>query len=184
VQKTQDSPTERRIFFEVDFTNFSDIILPGGGTSFASIQLIFGFAERIDRDLYLDIFGYVGNGRPDLSDFNAGVKLGSVSVFTPYPDSRPFEFVDLDVTPFVNQRIRNSDNFWGFGIRVQNSSSFLNYGRVDVPISSLAISGQPDPIPEPIPEPTTIFGSALALSLGGLLKRKNSSVQNKTTPQR
>jgi len=35
---------------------------------------------------------------------------------------------------------------------------------------------------EPVPEPTTIFGSALALSLGGWLKRKKSNQHNKTTP--
>jgi hypothetical protein len=35
---------------------------------------------------------------------------------------------------------------------------------------------------QPVPEPATIFGSALALSVGGWLKRKKSSQQNKTTP--
>lgn len=34
---------------------------------------------------------------------------------------------------------------------------------------------------EPVPEPATIFGSALALSLGGWLKRKKSSQHNKIT---
>ena len=33
-----------------------------------------------------------------------------------------------------------------------------------------------------VPEPTTIFGSALALGVGGWLKRKKLSQQNKTTP--
>jgi hypothetical protein len=36
---------------------------------------------------------------------------------------------------------------------------------------------------QPVPEPTTIFGSALALGVGGWLKRKKSGQQNKTTPQ-
>ncbi|MEG5095493.1 PEP-CTERM sorting domain-containing protein, partial [Microcoleus sp. B13-B4] len=36
---------------------------------------------------------------------------------------------------------------------------------------------------EPVPEPTAIFGSALALGLGGWLKRKKSSQQHKTTSQ-
>jgi hypothetical protein len=35
---------------------------------------------------------------------------------------------------------------------------------------------------QPVPEPTTIFGSALALGVGGWLKRKKSSQQNKTKP--
>jgi hypothetical protein len=36
---------------------------------------------------------------------------------------------------------------------------------------------------QPVPEPTTIFGSALALGVGGWLKRKISSQQNKPTSQ-
>jgi len=35
-----------------------------------------------------------------------------------------------------------------------------------------------------VPEPTTIFGSALALGVGGWLKRKKSSQPDKTAPQR
>jgi hypothetical protein len=35
---------------------------------------------------------------------------------------------------------------------------------------------------QPIPEPTTIFGSALALGVGGWLKQKKSNQHNKTTP--
>lgn len=34
---------------------------------------------------------------------------------------------------------------------------------------------------EPVPEPTTTFGSAICLGLGGWLKRKKLSHQNKTT---
>jgi hypothetical protein len=41
-----------------------------------------------------------------------------------------------------------------------------------------------DVVPEPVPEPTTIFGSAIALSLGGWLKRKKLSRQNNTVAQR
>jgi hypothetical protein len=37
--------------------------------------------------------------------------------------------------------------------------------------------------PEPVPEPTTIFGSAIGLFLGGWLKRKKSTLKNKTTSQ-
>ncbi|MEG4305373.1 PEP-CTERM sorting domain-containing protein [Microcoleus sp. D3_18a_C4] len=39
-------------------------------------------------------------------------------------------------------------------------------------------------VAEPVPEPTTIFGSAIALGLGGWLKRKKSNPQHKTTPMR
>jgi hypothetical protein len=36
-------------------------------------------------------------------------------------------------------------------------------------------------VAEPVPEPTTIFGSALALGVGGWLKRKKSGQENKIT---
>jgi hypothetical protein len=36
-------------------------------------------------------------------------------------------------------------------------------------------------VAEPVPEPITIFGSAIGLCLGGWLKRKKSTLQNKTT---
>ena len=131
------------------------------------------------RSLYLDIFGYVGNGRPDLSDFNAGVKLGSENTLTPYPLPRRLSSIDFDVTQFVNARVSNRDAFAGFGIRVGNY--FANYGTAALGSASLKI--ETVDIAEPVPEPTTIFGSAIALGVGGWLKRKNSSRQNKTTPQ-
>ncbi|MEG4293256.1 PEP-CTERM sorting domain-containing protein [Microcoleus sp. C2C3] len=49
------------------------------------------------------------------------------------------------------------------------------------PSSSLRVA--PNGESCPVPEPTTIFGSALALSLGGWLKRKKLSRQDKTAPQ-
>jgi len=118
----------------------------------------------------LGIFGYVGNGTVDASDFEAGVFLSSVDVSS----SRDRDILNFDVTPFVNQRVSNGDTFAGFGIRALN-------------IGGLALSNFPGNRPklivetanvaEPVPEPTTIFGSALALGIGGWLKRKKSSQQ-------
>jgi hypothetical protein len=84
------------------------------------------------------------------------------------------------VTSFVNQRASNGDTFAGFGIRA------LNVGGVGLQRGEF--SGIPPRLivetAEPVPEPTTIFGSALALGVGGWLKRKKSSQRNKTAPQR
>jgi hypothetical protein len=124
----------------------------------------------------LGIFGYVGNGTVDASDFEAGVLLSSVDVSS----SSPGDILNFDVSPFVNQRVSNGDAFAGFGIRALNfgSLALANYSdrrpRLVVETADVA---------EPVPEPTTIFGSAIALSLGGWLKRKKSSQQHKTTPQ-
>jgi hypothetical protein len=83
------------------------------------------------------------------------------------------------VTQFVNERVSNSDAFAGFGIRI--ADFYANYGTAALGSASLKI--ETVDIAEPVPEPTTIFGSAIALGVGGWLKRKNSSRPNKTTPQ-
>ena len=123
----------------------------------------------------LGIFGYVGNGTVDASDFEAGVFLSSVDISS----SSPGDILSFDVTPFVNQRVSNADAFAGFGIRA------LNFGGVALQRGEF--SGiKPRLIvetAEPVPEPTTIFGSAIGLGLGGWLKRKKSSHQHKTTSQ-
>ena len=123
----------------------------------------------------LGIFGYVGNGIPEASDFEVGVLLSSVNISSL---SRG-DILNFNVTPFVNQRVSNGDTFAGFGIRA------LDFGglSLDTGISPRLILETAD-VTEPVPEPTTIFGSALALGVGGWLKRKKSSQQDKTTPQR
>ena len=124
----------------------------------------------------LGIFGYVGNGTVEASDFEAGVLLSSVDVSS----SSAGDILSFDVTPFVNQRVSNGDSFAGFGIRALNfgSLALANYSdrrpRLVVETADVA---------EPVPEPTTIFGSAIALGLGGWLKRKKSNQQHKTTSQ-
>jgi hypothetical protein len=95
------------------------------------------------------------------------------------------------VTGFVNERVSNRDPFAGFGIRVEN---YGRNSRVGIYNSGKAtLGGTTNYTPsliietadaaEPVPEPTTIFGSAIALGVGGWLKRKKSSQQHKTTPQ-
>jgi len=127
----------------------------------------------------LGIFGYVGNGTFDASDFEAGVFLSSVDVSS----SSSGDILNFDVTPFVNQRVSNGDAFAGFGIRVMNDG-FLHLGGGYLPGIQPRLIVETADVAEPVPEPTTIFGSAIGLCLGGWLKRKKSSQQNKTTPQR
>jgi hypothetical protein len=75
-----------------------------------------------------------------------------------------------DLTLKLNSAFTINDN----GVRDQDvTNSFEVGGRVG---SVQTIDFQP------VPEPTTIFGSALALGVGGWLKRKKSSQHNKTTP--
>jgi hypothetical protein len=123
---------------------------------------------------FIDIVGYVGNGIPDLSDFEDREPLALMDIDPisryPYPDYP----INIDVTQFLNQRISNGDAFAGFGIRPSTSTYSDGTARLGKS-AELNI--------ETVPEPTTIFGSALALGVGGWLKRKKSGQQNKTTPQ-
>jgi hypothetical protein len=123
----------------------------------------------------LGIFGYVGNGTAEASDFEAGVLLSSVDISS----SSVGDILSFDVTPFINQRVSNGNTFAGFGIRA------LNFGSLSLERGEF-VGIRPRLIvetAEPVPEPTTIFGSALALGVGGWLKRKKSNLQNKTTSQ-
>ena len=132
----------------------------------------------------LGIFGYVGNGTLEVSDFEAGVFLSSVDVSS----SSAYDILNFDVTPFVNQRVNNQDAFAGFGIRALNLGS-LALNNNDIPNDFIPLGLKPRliletaDVAEPVPEPTTIFGSALALTLGGWLTRKKSNPQTKATSQ-
>jgi hypothetical protein len=126
----------------------------------------------------LGIFGYVGNGTVEASDFEAGVFLSSVDISS----SSPGDILNFDVTPFVNQRVSNRDAFAGFGIRALNLGS-LTLGGANFPGIQPRLIVETADVGEPVPEPTTIFGSAIGLGLGGWLKRKKSSQQHKTTSQ-
>jgi hypothetical protein len=131
--------------------------------------------EEPNPHLYVEIFGYTGNGKADLSDFYAGESLGSLLSNSPGR-------INLDVTRFVDKRVSNRDAFVGFGIRppaaYKFSRTYINrtYYRPQLIVETADLA-------EPVPEPTTIFGSALALTVGGWVKQKKSSQQNKTTSQ-
>jgi hypothetical protein len=118
------------------------------------------------------LFGYVGNYQHDLSDFERE---------TYYIPSRPRDFPNgtfsYDVTPFIQQIISNNNAFAGFGARsaYREDPFHVELDR----FASLTITT----VAEPVPEPSTIFGSAIGLCLGGWLKRKKLSQQNKTGPQ-
>jgi len=92
----------------------------------------------------------------------------------------PGDTVSFDVTSFVNNTSRYTGfvSFllvpWGVGELTMEGTDALGRSRLVIETADVY---------EPVPEPATIFGSALALGVGGCLKRKKSTQQNKTRSQ-
>jgi hypothetical protein len=164
--------SESRAFYEFNIGNLS--LAPDTHIKSAFFEVII---ENIKGGKYfhVDSLIYVGNGVPDLSDFEVGERLylHDLEPVAHYPYYR----MNLDVKEFVTQRVRNGDAFAGFGFR---PSTLTEYSTGTASLNNLAKLTIEAEI---VPEPTTIFGSALALGVGGWLKRKRLSHQSKTTPQ-
>ena len=172
---------ETRAFYEFNLLNLS--LKPNTILSQAILKN-YGVASK-QHDFNLGIFAYDANGLPDkLLNFDNRQFSFSNSFFRSYQEttgSGGGSRVDFDVTNAINY----SYPFVGFGIYNRNLSSDIPGFRRDGVLlySSPTLEITTVDVAEPVPEPTTIFGSALALSIGGWLKRKKSSQQNKTTPQ-
>jgi len=159
---------------------------------FASPRDPHGFYLGFDDEYaVMGVFGYVGNGRAEASDFEAGVFLDSQNIRgrTVSGEIEEGSWYDFNVTPFVKEIFSNNNEFAGFALRSLSQHEILlppNYLPLYSYPPTLIVSGEIEGgvRPEPVPEPTTIFGSALALGVGGWLKRKKSGQQNKTAPQR
>jgi hypothetical protein len=172
------SRQEYRALYEFNLANVS--LAPNTVISSAIFRVKTNTISSYDRWSRLDLHGYIGNGQADVSDFEAGEYLDgrylySVLLNTNIPGIKPAPIFSFNVLPFISQRINNNDTSAGFSLRINDGYLTLNEdARLTIITADVA---------EPVPEPTTIFGSALALSLGGWLKRKKSNQQHKTTSQ-
>jgi hypothetical protein len=131
----------------------------------------------------LQAYGYTQNDKVDfLKLYNAGEYLDQ-KYFEFSVNEEPQGIATFNVLPFINQSIKDNNNFAGFIIRFLNDVPYTDNEGFIYLDSFAHLTITTVDAPEPVPEPTTIFGSALALGVGGWLKRKKSSQQNKTTSQ-
>ncbi len=196
------SDVEDRAFYEFNIANLS--LASNTVISSAIFQVKFDSLTVYHRYYSLELFGYIGNGQPDTSDFSRGIGRGFQAGQAIYLSSSSFDFLDLEnaiqleelwwgrpypvekfnfnfnsyQTLFVKELIRRKNAFAGFSFR----PGYYNVGDATLNHMDASLIITTVDVAEPVPEPTTIFGSALALSLGGWLKRKKSSQHNKTTP--
>ena len=173
---------EYRSFYEFNLASLS--LVPNTAISSAIFGVRANSISSHERFARLDAYRYIGNGQADLSDFGAGERLDVRFLYSVIKENstiNPSPTFSFDVLPFISQSIKKNDSFAGFSFRTANQDAYLNLSQ-NPPLTIRTADITPD-VSEPVPEPTTIFGSALALSLGGWLKRKNSSQNNKTTPQ-
>jgi hypothetical protein len=125
---------------------------------------------------YLNLSRYVGNGRAESSDFiGQEDPVGDSISFDDLSDGSNFTF---DATTLINQIVRNGETFAEFNF--YSNSDYEGYLTLD---SGANLRITTVDVAEPVPEPATIFGSAIGLCLGGWLKRKKSTFQNKKTLQ-
>jgi hypothetical protein len=176
------SDYERRAFYEFYVGNLS--LAPDTVIRRAILKTPVSNARANYRYLTLGLFGYVGNGSADLSDFDAGVRVGTGVAVDKYSNpTMPifYDNIDFDVTSFIDERVNSHDDFAGFGIRVDDYG--FDYGAATLRYFYSSPSLIIETADATVPEPTTIFGSAIGLCLGGWLRRKRSNQEKKTIPQ-
>jgi hypothetical protein len=177
-----------RAFYEFNIANLSPVSTV---ISNAIFRVNVYSLSAYHRYYALKFIGYRGNGQPDVSDFSRANGDAPYYSFDPllylgeyqpvsYAAVNQYSFdLDFIVTPFVNNLITQNNAFAGFGV---STNEWAGFGDSYLSQNASLIITTVD-VAEPVPEPTTIFGSALALGVGGWLKRKKSSHQNKTTSQ-
>jgi hypothetical protein len=166
---------EHRAFYEFNIANLS---LPSNTViSNAIFRVKADLIDASHRSFAMNLFGYIGNGQPDYSDYEAApYKRGLSYNNLGFRDPTFNYYLAYFVAPFVNEAISKNDAFLGFSFQVANYAGYATLNDRDASLIITTVD-----VPEPVPEPTTIFGSFIGLCLGGWLKRKNSNGQNKIT---
>ena len=174
--------SETRAFYEFNLLNL--FLDTNTVIKQAFLWTSIGYAVKVNP-IELGTLSYLGNGIPDISDFNKSDFPVYDSFYRDYFEysGGNYSGVNFDVTnaidgfSYYNEVSNYGYPFIGFSIYTAS-----DYGEVTLYSPILQITTAD--VAEPVPEPTTIFGSAIGLCLGGWLKRKRLNQHTKTAPQR
>ena len=169
---------EYRAFYEFNIDKLS--LAPNTVISSAILEASVNSIEWYGLYFRLQAYGYRENEKANgLALFDAGEYLDQEFLdFILYRE--PKGITTFNVFPFIDQSIKNNNSFAGFGIRFLDQVPYRDEeGYITLNSRNARLTITTVDVAEPVPEPTTIFGSAIALGLGGWLKRKKSSLQNR-----
>jgi hypothetical protein len=173
---------ETRAFYEFDVFRF----LPNPNTVISQASFEPGVWTDPNTNIVLQMFGYLGKGTgiPETLDYGSNFfTYGDYFLYKSPAEIWNGQYVNFDVTSIVTS-IMNSyhqsnkhynDRYTFIGIGVYTPSEYSN--DITLTGGNLVITA------EPVPEPTTIFGSFIGLCLGGWLKRRKLTLQNKPMSQ-
>ena len=119
------------------------------------------------RPSSIAVRGYVGNGQPDASDFQAGTILDTASIS---PEDIE-ELINFDVTSFIQNIVSEQDDFAGFGIRAQTIGAIvLDRGTFSGKGPKLTITTASTKTT--VPEPNLALGILASVILGKIAFKK------------
>jgi hypothetical protein len=153
--------SDSQAFYEFNIANLS---LDPNTIISAVFQVKVQAFDAFHRQAAVQYYSYIADGQAGLSQSDVQTIIShnySNLGYRGFPAPNPIiENFGTSVTGFVKDRVSNRDAFTGFGLLVGTARATLD-GNADLIITTTTV-----------PEPTTICGSALALGVGGWLKRK------------
>jgi hypothetical protein len=160
---------ESRIFYDFNIANLH--LGPNEVIRSAIFQTRITGVYYYDRLSLLAAYGISEQGVNMSTVFDSGDSLLYEIYLASILREKTVGLVSFSVLPFIGQRVKNNEDFARFGIRNRQVDRYAD----DDAFISVSGGANLTIETESVPEPTTIFGSALALGVGGWLKQKKSS---------
>lgn len=126
-----------------------------------------GLGAPGQRPSSLVVRGYIGNGQPDAEDFQAGTILDTADVSPELVE----ELITFDVTSFIQNTVREQNDFAGFGVRAEAPGGLLlDRGTFSGNSPTLTITTAS--VRATVPEPSSTIGILACIFLGRVILGK------------